>query len=339
VTAASGGTDFGPLPLLAGPPNFHVGLKPIDPALWLFPDDQAAWLPEKRQLLDTRRAEVFAQDPHSFAAQSELLEAINAVCPNPFQGNRVSQICSPASGGAVSRSETEGVFADRVAPSVRFAATSPAKAGEDNAIMQGHGSPEQSDEPPLIRAARQVSDDLVILQRSDNAWQVVACCLCNPTFFSAPFALGKNLADLHAPVPDQGYGLASRIDRVFTHLQTGQVLERHNWTVQWSNARFTPDGAPLRHLAQSATVTGRGEHLFVRVERQTITRLPLCGAIVFTIRICLTSLRDIMADDGARAAFTHAWQDAPEHVRLYKRWAVLEPHVAALLANCNERRT
>ncbi|MEN9874575.1 MAG: hypothetical protein RL186_1472, partial [Pseudomonadota bacterium] len=191
----------------------------------------------------------------------------------------------------------------------------------------------------LIRAARQVSDDLVILQRSDNAWQVVACCLCNPTFFSAPFALGKNLADLHAPVPDQGYGLASRIDRVFTHVQTGQVLERHNWTVQWSNARFTPDGAPLRHLAQSATVTGKGEHLFVRVERQTITRLPLCGAIVFTIRISLTSLRDIVADDGARAAFTHAWQDAPEHVRLYKRWAVLEPHVAALLANSNERRT
>lgn len=285
MTAASGSNDLGPLPFWAGPPNFHVGLKPIDPALWLFPDDQTAWLPEKNHLLNTRRAEVLAQDAQSIGAQSELLAAIHAASPLP-----------------------------------------PIVAA-------------QVDEPPLVTAARHVSDDLVILQCSVNAWQVVACCLCNPTFFSAPFALGKSLAELHAPVPDQGFGLASRIDRVFTHVQTGQVLERHNWTVQWSNARFTPDGAPLRHMAQSAKVTGGGEHLFVRVERQTITRLPLCGAIVFTIRVSLTSLSDIVADDGARAAFTFAWKDAPEHVRRYKRWAVLEPHVAALLANCNERRT
>jgi hypothetical protein len=100
--------------------------------------------------------------------------------------------------------------------------------------------------------------------------------LTSPTFFSLPHAAGKTLAELHAPVPG-GDRLAARMARVFDHVRPGQVLERFNWTLQAGNERFTPDGAPLRARALAAAPEEAANLLHVRVERQTIAKLPDSG--------------------------------------------------------------
>jgi dimethylamine monooxygenase subunit A len=187
-------------------------------------------------------------------------------------------------------------------------------------------------EAPLLAASRLVSDDLVIMELTEGAWTNTACCLCSPTFFSAHHAIGKSLHSLHSPVPDGDFGLAARIARVFGNLQSDTILERYNWTVQWSDARFTPDGSLLRKEAAKAPIQQTGDNLFLRVERQTIRRLPTTGAILFTIRIRLTKLSHLLADPNHATAFGDAWLSASDRVRHYKKWAVLERHVAALLA-------
>jgi dimethylamine monooxygenase subunit A len=189
-----------------------------------------------------------------------------------------------------------------------------------------------SDTDPLIGAARLVSDDLVIIAQVEGQWKNTACCLCNPTFFSAQDAYGKSLALLHEPVPDGDFGLAARIGRVFTNLAPDTILERHNWTVQWSDARYTPDGTPLRAAAAQADTAQASDNLFLRVERQTIRKLPQTGAVLFTIRIRLTKLTDLLVYNDYNTAFAQAWKTAPQNVRDYKKWAVLERHVAAVLA-------
>ena len=188
------------------------------------------------------------------------------------------------------------------------------------------------DAPPLLAASRLVSDDLVIMEMRDGAWTNTACCLCSPTFFSAHDAIGKSLMALHGPVPDGDFGLAARIGRVFTNLTSTTILERRNWTVQWSDARFTPDGAPLREQAALAPVSQAHDFLFLRVERQTIRSLPNTNAILFTIRIRLSPLARLLTKPEHAAAFRAAWADASLDVRTYKKWAVLERHIAALLA-------
>ena len=188
-----------------------------------------------------------------------------------------------------------------------------------------------SDEPPLLAASRLVSDDLVIMEQQSGAWTTTACSLCSPTFFSPSHAIGKSLTALHNPVPDGDFGLAQRIGRIFDHLRPDTILERHNWTVQWSDARHTPDGTPLLAQAEAADTAEAQDNLFLRVERQTIRKLPNTGAILFTIRIRLTQLASLLASKQHRYAFEQAWQLAPEAVRGYKKWAVFERHVAALL--------
>jgi dimethylamine monooxygenase subunit A len=186
-------------------------------------------------------------------------------------------------------------------------------------------------EPPLLAASRLVSDDLVIMEPAAGAWTTTACCLCSPTFFDAHYALGKSLEMLHGPVPDGDFGLAARIGRVFSALAPDVILERHNWTVQWSDARYTPNGTPLRAAAQAADVCEARDALTLRVERQTIRKLPMSGAVLFTIRIRLTRLIDAIAHDHDRQAFATAWEQATMAVRTYKKWAVLERHVAHVL--------
>jgi dimethylamine monooxygenase subunit A len=220
--------------------------------------------------------------------------------------------------------EKSGVFA-------HLASSMPAQQEAGDLIAQEYGKSLRRNEAPVLAASRLVSDDLVIMQQIEGQWINTASCLCSPTFFSAAFAVGKSLHGLHDPVPDGDFGLAARIGRVFSNLRDNMILERHNWTVQWSDARFTPDASTMRaDAAQAKSGTGASQ-LFLRVERQTIRRLPKTGAVLFTIRIRLTPLASLLAQPDHRAAFKQAWDNASSHVREYKKWAVLERHVEALL--------
>jgi hypothetical protein len=101
--------------------------------------------------------------------------------------------------------------------------------------------------------------------------------------------------------------------------------------VQWSDARYTPDGTPFRQAAGVAgLLEARDAHQF-RVERQTIRRLPQTGAVLFTIRIRLYKLADLLEERDLATAFREAWREASPDVRAYKKWESLERHVAALL--------
>jgi dimethylamine monooxygenase subunit A len=210
-------------------------------------------------------------------------------------------------------------------------ASLPAQQEVAQAISNAVGKDLVLGEPPLLAASRLVSDDLVIMERVEGAWTNTACCLCNPTFFSAHDAFMKSLTLLHAPVPGGDSGLAARIGRVFSNLAPDIVLERHNWTVQWSDTRYSPNGAPLREAATSAPLSQAADQLFVRSERQTIRAFPDSGALLFTIRIRLSHLAQLLATPAHAEAFAKAWQDAPAAVRDYKKWAVLERHVHHLL--------
>ncbi|MCC5995456.1 MAG: DUF3445 domain-containing protein [Oceanicaulis sp.] len=257
-------------PWRAGAPRFTVGLRPIDPASWLFPDSEAHVLNWKAGLL-ARPQEVWRQAPDAGPAADEA----------------AAMVCAEA------------------------------------------GAPEGG----LIAAARLVSDDLVVMTRGDDGrWLTGAIVLSAPTFFSVDHAFGRDLTALHGPVPD-GEALAARIARVFDAVRPGQVLQRFNWTLQWGGARFTPDAAPLRAAAAAAPETQARAHLHVRVERQTVVKLPGIGAVLFTIRVCLDPVRAFAADE--IAALAQAWRGLGPEGRSYKGWAALERHAQAVFASAD----
>jgi len=189
-------------------------------------------------------------------------------------------------------------------------------------IMAATGeTPTQSMPTALEEAGSLVSDDLCLLTAArPGDWRLIAGVLCAPTYWTLPERIGMDLGGLHEPVPEGDPGLSARIARIFTGLNPDVVLERFNWTVQASEKRYTPD---------RPTVTGKQlSDLHLRVERQTIRKLPKTGAVLFTIRICVDPLVPILKDPEAREAFEDAWLGAPLAVRQYKAWGALEPLVA-----------
>lgn len=182
-------------------------------------------------------------------------------------------------------------------------------------------SPKQAMPTALEEAASLVSDDLCLLQAEHpHKWQLTAGVLCAPTYWTLPERIGMDLSHLHLPVTQGDRTLARRIGRVFSGLHPGHILQRFNWTVQTGAERFTPT---------RPQVLGCGpQDLHLRVERQTLRKLPRTGAILFTIRVCVDPLLPILAHPAQCEAFEDAWLQTAPNVRAYKAWPELEPLVA-----------
>jgi hypothetical protein len=134
---------------------------------------------------------------------------------------------------------------------------------------------------PLLRAGLLVQDDLVIMIKRDAGWSIAAAHLSFPSSWLLAEKFDRPMEEVHAHVPgfQGGTRNAVMINRIFDNLLPDQPAERFNWSINWQEKLFHPE-------------TGRNDaaepdEAVVRVERQTLTKLPQTGAIVFTIRIYL----------------------------------------------------
>ena len=187
--------------------------------------------------------------------------------------------------------------------------------------------------PPLYAAARRVPDDLCLMEKVDGQWRLTALSLSAGSFFTAEHAIGKSLGELHGPVTGFADRFLARVQRVFEGLRPELVLERRNWTLLNSDALHTPDPAPIRvHIGEIAPAKA-GQALRLRVERQTLRRLPQTGGAVFTIRVWIAPLDALAAEPGKVAAFAQAWRSATPDFRAYKRLDLYDDLVAEFLAS------
>jgi hypothetical protein len=194
----------------------------------------------------------------------------------------------------------------------------------------GRGAP-APDLPPLLAAARRVSDDLCLMEKRDGQWRLTALSLTAGSFFTAEQVVGRSLAELHGPVDGFAERFLVRVQRIFEGLRPELVLERRNWTVLNSDALHTPSAAPIRARIPEIAPERAGEALTLRVERQTLRRLPRTGGALFTIRVWLAPLASLADQPERLAAFARAWRAATPELRAYKRFDLYDDLVESFL--------
>ena len=91
------------------------------------------------------------------------------------------------------------------------------------------------------------------------------------------------------------------VARIFDNLAVGRPVVRLNWSLYDNNALHRPE--PHEGRKWSFGGTPDPTRIFVRVERQTLTRLPASGDILFTIRIHLDPLTALADADNARELY------------------------------------
>ncbi|QLF71198.1 DUF3445 domain-containing protein [Peteryoungia desertarenae] len=154
-------------------------------------------------------------------------------------------------------------------------------------IHSGRHSVDLTDDtmPPLMRAGLLVQDDLVIMQKCKSGWHISAAHLSFPSSWVLAEKFDRPMEEVHEHVPgfQAGTRNATMINRIFDNLAPDLPAERFNWSINWQEKLFHPE--------TGRNDTAKPDEAVIRVERQTLTKLPETGAIVFTIRIYLDPVR------------------------------------------------
>ncbi len=226
---------------------FTIGLAQLDPDHWIEPDgDLEAYLAEKRALLANDRSAVFAAEPGTENAQQELLDLLAEFLPRRHP--------------SLYRRHGDAIEVAGRAVSLR-------------------------EDAPLVTAGLLAQDDFALMRRKETGWHLVAAFIAFPSSWSLAEKYGRSMEDIHAPVPgfEAGTRNAELISRMFDNLSPGRFVERFNWAVNSEGALHLPKSKSEELAAK--TVKLSEDSIFLRVERQTLRKLPASGDIVFTIRI------------------------------------------------------
>jgi hypothetical protein len=269
-------------PFLDGPWRLAMGIKALDLEQWIEIDDRfAAQLAERRRLLKGERDAVLGELPESRPGQRELLALLLDHLPERFPEHY--------------RRVDRGI--ENFTTGERFALAA-------------------SDDAPLELAGRLVQEDLCLMQRGEAGYRLVAAVLCFPAHWRLADKLGRPLQAIHEPVPGFAERLADPVDRFFANIQATRPVWRLNWSLVDAPTLFRPPEHRGNPRPISAGQAGR--QLWLRVERQTLRRLPRSGDVVFGIHTYVDPLEDAIDSPEAAQALAARIREMPDTMARYK---------------------
>jgi hypothetical protein len=165
---------------------------------------------------------------------------------------------------------------------------------------------------PLETAARLVPEDLCLMRRTGTGYVLAAACVCFPSRWRLADKIGRTLGAIHGPVPGYADSLGGAVDRFFERIAADRPVWRLNWTIHDSPEPFQPVAAKRESPADL------GRDVFLRVERQTLRRLPRSGDVLFTIRTYIRPLGEIAQDAEAARRLAAAIDNLPPAMRDYR---------------------
>ena len=184
---------------------------------------------------------------------------------------------------------------------------------------------------PLDWLGRQIQEDLLILaDRPEEGFPLIAGSLCFPNDWSVGEKLGRSILDIHAPVPGFATELGKSTVRLFERLKVGHPVWRLNWSIKATpRLNLIPlYAAENRAAAGAMTAEHVGIGCWLRVERQTLTRLPQSLAILFTVHTYQATLQSAAATPEEAARIAANLRTAPPELLAYKG---ITPLLAPLL--------
>jgi hypothetical protein len=166
----------------------------------------------------------------------------------------------------------------------------------------------------LWQASLWVPEDFCLLEKKEDDYVMTAASVCSPSNWILQEKIGQTVDFIHGPVPDYASVLSQRVNRFLEGIHSGRIMQRYNWSIQAGNELFWRDELnPTPDVVNSTT-----PNLYWRIERQTFTRLPTSGAIVFGIRIFLHSFDSLRHIDGFEQSIEQLLTQLPAAQKRYK---------------------
>lgn len=199
-------------------------------------------------------------------------------------------------------------------------------------------------EHPLLYVSKMAKEDFYVVLKNpkDDRHYLVAAAVPFPGgSFGIDHKIGKHLDIIHDDVPYYHEKLKKSMERWFGRLEPDGPVERASWYIttdhklKCSNVYQNPEVVP--DLKKVFAETDYDDFV-VRVERQTLRRLPKSRAIIFTNHPVYYSIDEMKDEPLIPSLLKKIIYEAPESIIKYKNFEVFRDHLNPYLESLIKRQ-
>ncbi|VEU20441.1 DEKNAAC101307 [Brettanomyces naardenensis] len=185
---------------------------------------------------------------------------------------------------------------------------------------------------PLIYVSKMAKEDFYIVKKDDEGvHRLVAAAVPFPGgSFGIKFKLGKTLDVIHGHVPYYTTKLRPSMERWFGRMQPADLIERASWYISWDHKLLLNNVYALQ-AGDKVPSDVEPTDFNVRVERQTLRRLPKSKAIIFTNHPIFYSIEEMKDEPLVPSLIRKIIYEAPEGIIHYKNFESFRDHILPYL--------
>ncbi|KAB8254156.1 hypothetical protein BDV32DRAFT_19845 [Aspergillus pseudonomiae] len=178
---------------------------------------------------------------------------------------------------------------------------------------------------PLEILLDNVPEDFGVMLRDDTTgnYFLRAGVICSSLGWDLGTKIGLQLHQIHDPVPEYKEKMQFSMDRYFTKMPTDKPIQRGSWGLEVGQPLYMPKGDPHEKLRLYQDPNIQLEDCYLRVDWQTLRRLPLSGSIVFNFKALFTPVTEFRDEPGVPALITKVLKEGKRSIMEYKNtWHV-----------------
>ncbi|GAB1215750.1 hypothetical protein ATERTT37_004946 [Aspergillus terreus] len=178
---------------------------------------------------------------------------------------------------------------------------------------------------PLEILMDNVPEDFAIMMRDDKTgcYFLRAGVICSALGWNVGTKIGLQLHEIHEPIPDYKEKMQFSMDRFFTKMPCDKPIQRGSWGLEIGKPLYMPKGDPHETLRLSQNPGLALEDCHLRVDWQTLRRLPLSAGIVFNFKALFTPVAEFRDEPCIPALLVKIMKEGKRNLMEYKNtWHV-----------------
>ncbi|KAI1354701.1 alpha-1,2-mannosyltransferase [Xylaria sp. FL0043] len=178
---------------------------------------------------------------------------------------------------------------------------------------------------PLLVIFDHVPEDFAITLRDPDTGYYVfrAGIICSAIGWNLGTKIGLKLDVIHQPVPDYKEKMKFSMDRFFSKMPTNKPIQRGSWDLEVDKPLYMAPGGN-RHTHDKDITPSR---LHLRVDWQTLRRMPLSGGIVFNFKALFTPIEEFRSEAYIPSLLLQVLRHAKGNLMEYKH----APHLGPII--------
>ena len=176
----------------------------------------------------------------------------------------------------------------------------------------------RADLHPIARCGLSTQEDWVVMVPSPRGPVLGAACVCFPSRWVLAEKLGRTNREIHAPIGHYEEHVAQAVDSFFDRISVEHPMWRLNWNLFDDPTLYQPRRVGIPPAGVTFSIDDVADRVWLRVERQTLRRLPQTGSVAFGIRIHQRPIRALAAGPGVLDRLRLAINALPEDTFQYK---------------------